>query len=475
MLIGLDAFDVVIARQLAAEGRLPTLGGLFADWWSAPTITPPGLVVGGVWPSIATGTWPTRHGFYCDRQLVPGTYTATHRGPHDLAVAPVWSALSRAGVRCAVVDFPITVVAPDLHGAQLVEWGTHDRFLPLSGTPELVTDVLARFGEYPVQPKCDDYVDDLGQLRTDLLAAVRVKRDLVADLLTAGAWDVFVAVLCESHCAGHHFWAGHDPGHPWHDARLRTELGDPLLDVYTAMDAALADVLGAVPPDADVFVLLSHGIGPHYDGDHLLSAILRALDGHTVRDRFVHGRERVIRSTTRVRRHDDHLPLDGGRRWFKVPNNELYGGIRLNVQGREPRGRVSPRDVEAVGDELIAALRELENADTGSPVVQGVLRTSDLYPDMPVDALPDLLVDWNRDEPIFAARSPRVGVVRHGVMARRSGDHRPHGLLLGRSAGAPVRPSLLARPVPVVDIAPTVAARVGVELPCDGTPLPQWL
>ncbi len=475
-LIGLDAFDVVIARELAADGQLPTLARLFADWWSAPTITPPGLVVGGVWPSIYTGTWPPQHGFYCDRQLDPGTYVASKRGPDDVMVTTLWSALSRAGLRCNVIDVPISTLAHDLRGAQLVEWGSHDCFLPLSGTPAFVHDVLGRFGEYPVQPKCDDYVDDLPRLRADLLQAVARKRDLVVHSIGRDDWDFFMAVMSESHCAGHQFWSLHDRDHPAHRAELRAELGDPLHDVYRAMDAALGDVLAALPRDADVFVLLSHGVGPHYDGDHLLSAILRALDGSHLRDRAVHARERAVRVFDRVtRRHASRLPLDGGRRFFKVPNNELYGGIRINVRGREPRGRVAPGDVGRIEDDLRSALLELENADTSTPLVRQVLAATDLYPDCSTALLPDLFVDWNRDEPIHAARSPRIGVVRRGANAWRTGDHRPHGLLLGRSADTPVLRAPLARPVPVVDIAPTVASRMGVAFACDGVPIPGWV
>ena len=66
-MIGLDAFDPDIALDMVRDGRLPTLAGLLESTSWARTLSPPGMVVGAIWPSITTGCLPSRHGFYCDR------------------------------------------------------------------------------------------------------------------------------------------------------------------------------------------------------------------------------------------------------------------------------------------------------------------------------------------------------------------------------------------------------------------------
>src|SRR6185436_19531560 len=55
-------------------------------------------------------------------------------------------------------------------------------------------------------------------------------------------------------------------------------IGDPLRDVYIALDAAVGRLLEAAGPDTTAVVLCSHGMGPHYDGTHLLEEILYHWD-----------------------------------------------------------------------------------------------------------------------------------------------------------------------------------------------------
>jgi hypothetical protein len=68
--------------------------------------------------------------------------------------------------------------------------------------------------------------------------------------------------------------------------------------------------------------------------------------------------------------------------------------------------------------------------------------------------------------------SPRVGIVHAGYHHVRTGDHLPHGLLLARGPAVQTPCGLAGQaPVPIEDIAPTVSATLGVELPgVDGRP-----
>src|SRR5689334_9770023 len=107
VVIGLDAMDARMARELMADSRMPNLAGfLETAAWSA-TENPRGLLVGGVWPTITTGCLPDHHGFYCDLQIEAGTYEARRRTPAVIAVPHVWEVLAAAGRRCAVLDVPV--------------------------------------------------------------------------------------------------------------------------------------------------------------------------------------------------------------------------------------------------------------------------------------------------------------------------------------------------------------------------------
>ncbi len=149
---------------------------------------------------------------------------------------------------------------------------------------------------------------------------------------------------------------------------------------------------------------------------------------------------------------------------FTTPNNDVYGSIRVNLVGREPQGRIHPgAEYEAFCESLTRDLLAFVNLDTGRPLVKRVLRTSDLYSGEHVQDLPDLLVEWDRDDPISRIHSPKTGVIEEVFPGRRTGDHKPEGLLFARGPG--IAPRRLDRPIEVTQLAPTIAALLGVRLP----------
>jgi len=482
LFVGLDAMDPEISRDLVARGRLPTLAALLDTSAWADTRNPVGLFIGGVWPSFSTGCSPARHGFHCFLQLIPGTYEVARFDQRDVRLPPFWQTLSEGGLRCAVVDVPITPITGGPADVHITDWGTHDRMLPFDASPSgLVSDVRQKFGDHAVSGKCDDYAarGAYGQLRDDLLAGVEDKSRLSEQLLLQGNWDLFVTAFGESHCAGHQFWRVHDRSHPAHDKELAAHLGDPVEDVYAALDAGLSRLLSCVDDDTVVFVLLSHGMGPHYDGDHLFAEVLRRIeDGDARPSRAVALREGLRRYGRRARRwgsanvRSELTSVDGSRRFFRVPNNDAFSGVRINLVGREPAGRVHPgAELEALVEQLREDLLALTNTATGHPVVTEVIRTSEVYSGEALDVLPDLLVGWSREAPVLEVSSPKTGIVTKHPGAMRSGDHLPDGLILAR--GPSINSGPLGHRVSVTDLAPTIAAVLGTSLPdVDGQSVP---
>lgn len=482
VLVGFDAMDPAIARQMAEEGRLPNLARFFREGAWSPVTNPPGLVVGSTWPSFWTGLWPSRHGFYCYRQLVPRGYKVRRFTPLDVAAPPFWTAMAEQGRRVCIVDVPLVPLTRPAHGIHFIDWGTHDRMLDVGVWPaEVEREIAGTIGPYPLTGRCDHYAERgaWDELRQTLLSGIERKTELSLRLLDRGPWDAFATVYCESHCAGHQFWWAHDPQHPRYPERS----GDPLLEIYEALDRALGRLLARVPADSSMVVLLSHGIGNHNGGDHLLREIATRLDdAYAPRSGFVIQRERLLRLLERwwvrlqPRNASGPKPdpgwIDGSRRFVRLPNNELYGGIRLNLAGREPRGRVHPGpELDALIEWLERELLALVDPATGRRIVRRVLRTRELYSGDLRDGLPDLMIDWDRSAPVNAVASERIGVVRGDYDGVRSGDHRPTGLLLARGPNIPG--GRILHQVQMVDLAPTLAAMVGTVMnEVDGTAIP---
>jgi predicted AlkP superfamily phosphohydrolase/phosphomutase len=512
--VGLDACDLHVAQSFARDGDMPVLARMLGGAAAMQeTVGPLGWLVGGNWPTIYTGTTPSRHQFLCSGQIPGGTYENAWLVPINEPRA-IWDDVSDAGGRVAVLDAPHAAAREQMNGVQLVEWGCHDRHAGTKSYPEtFLDDVHARYGRetlgesegpFPHAAPCDTAhragvhrtVDEDRALLDDLLTSAQRKIALSRDLLREQDWSLVFTVFGESHCAGHQFWKLHDPTHPWHDAAHRRALGvDPLRAIYGALDRGLGELIDAAGHDAAVYVLLSHGMQSHFDGTNLIEPVLWRLDEYAsrsdARGLFTRAtdsaldvvprvaRDRALRTIARLRGRAQRgsigptpwpeIPWLGQRRWWMQPNDSVYGSVRLNVEGREPNGRIAAGRARAAAWWLADRLYELVNAETGEPAVAHVYLTDDHYERVPGDPMGDVIIEWNRAAPINAVWSPATGLVSVPYRDWRTGDHHRGGLLL--AAGPGIAPGRRAGVMPVVDIAPTLAA--ALDLDCtrfDGVP-----
>jgi len=484
LFIGIDAGDQDLIFQWSKEGLLPTFRSLLEKGAWGITTNPVGFYVGAVWPSFFTGNSPARHGRYCYEQLRTGTYDHYDFLPFDIKLEPFWNTLSRANQRVAIIDVPKTCPSIDLNGIQIVDWGTHDRDIEFCTWPEdLSVDVLARFGKHPIY-RCNanrTSSAEFKDLRDALVLGVEKRCELARHFLDQGAWDLFMTVFAESHCVGHQCWHIHDPTHPRHDAEMARSVGDPIKDVYIAIDAAIGQLLAQAGPETTVFILASHGMGPHYDGTFLLDEILCRLEESKLsraRRQFAGALERgwnkipdgprkrlgpLWNRAIRTLGMAVSEPEMSSRQCFPIGNNDVYGAIRINLVGREPLGRIKPGpEYDALCEKLRGDLLTLVNLDNGRPLVRKVFKTTDFYPGRN-DELPDLLVEWDREDPISRVYSPKTGKIQKVFEGLRSGDHKPEGLFF--ALGPSIKRGRLERTVSVMDFAPTLASLLGVPLP----------
>ena len=514
MFLGLDAVDLDLAEEFAGAGVMPTLAALLEQGASVETLAPVGFFVGANWPTIYTGTTASRHGFTCAGEIRGGSYEPRYSGPID-DPPPVWQRLSDEGCRVVSLDAPHARIADQLNGVQLVEWGCHDRHAGTRSYPaERLEDINARYGAHPIGtvPHAErehyapcDFVHRAGDQRTaaenaalldTMQQGVLAKRALSLDLLDEEDWDLFFAVFGEGHCTGHQFWHVHDEDHPWHDPTVRAHIGeDPLRRVYAMLDQTIGNHLERLDAECAAYVLLSHGMRAHYDGTQLLDPILWRLDQNAsgyrhrgwlsraadvgMRNVPAAARATTFSAAANVRRRlaarvplgyfDEDIPWLGVRRWWAAPNDTVCGSVRLNLEQREPNGRITNDRYRATLGWLADRLAELVNVETGEAAVADVVFTDEQYERTPSDAFGDLIVEWNRAAPIETVWSPAVGVVRVPYEQWRTGDHHRRGLFLARGPG--IAPGRRAGCMPVLDIAPTLAASLGFDFnDFDGTP-----
>jgi predicted AlkP superfamily phosphohydrolase/phosphomutase len=351
--IGFDAADYRMIQQLAADGSMPTFRRLMETSARAITRSPFAFFVGAQWPSFYTGLDTSGHGRYCYKQLVPGTYDDRQFDAGMVDGSPFWDVLGEQGRRLAVIDVPKTKVSDKFAGIHVVDWATHDTELLGMGTspPELHDELVARYGDGKERDcnRVPRTAEGFATFRANLLERLANKERFIIDRIEQGDWDALVAVFADTHCAGHQLWHLHDPEHDRFDETIVEQMGNPFRELYQAIDATLGRILERIPSDCLSMVFASHGIGRHWDGLHLIDDVLDRID-----ETLPHGvppraswlksecarRGRMIRPYRLRKYFPEPLSPRAFRKVFRIPNNEVYLGLRVNLEGREPLVRI---------------------------------------------------------------------------------------------------------------------------------------
>ncbi len=495
LMIGLDSAEASLIRKWASEGCLPSLRALLEQGVMADLGSPAKEFPDLVWPTIYSGLGPARIGRYYYIQLQPEDWSLRLL-EDELRPTPFWVQASQYGKRSIIVDVPKIALGPEFNGMQLASWGAHASHAEsASHPPELLAQVLARYGPYPLH-SCDSHgrrPRDYARLRDQMLAGVDVRGRLFLDLLTASEWDLFFCAFSETHCAGHQFWHLYDAGHPEHDPQNRLGLKNALRDVYEAVDRAIGAMVEAAGPGTQVLLFSGHGMRPQYHGRDLIPSLLKMWgmlgEANIPPDPAAEQELRVHRSL--LKRIRDKIPmpwqyavksllpkpierylvckfmgvekLNPSARAVYVPNNDLNTSIRVNLIGRDKYGRVSAgREYDELCGFLAARFSELINPATGRPAAEKITRVSKQFSGEYRDVLPDLTVLWSPEHSIDALYSPGYGTVIGSHHDLRTGGHAPGGFLVVPQSVAAVAD--LSQPHDK-DIGPTALQLLGVPVP----------
>jgi len=473
VVIGLDSADRTLISRWCDSGDLPVLRSIRDRGISGVLTTPPGLGDDAVWASFYTGVSPGRHGRYYHRQLRPGTYAVDNF--RDVRHEPFWNTLSRAGRRVAILDVPKCPLSKALNGLQVTDWLVHGRDHATDSCPsEVASDLLRRFGDDRTDRR-PEYLCLTEQLPATeheafverLLDSTHKKTLGLLDLLKRDAWDLFLVVFKEAHCAAHQLWHLVDPTQSEHPAGAPSHSGDLVKRVYQALDRAIGEVLANVGTESNVIVFSDLGMARNVTGEHLLDGILLRLEGsmhlslwQRLQNLGKGSRHRHLeRATAFVNRK-----LYRYRSAFQVEHNEISGAIRINVKGREPQGRISSGpEFDAFVDHLVEDLLNLVNPDSGQAIVSDVVRTDKVFAGEQRNLLPDLFVVWNRTCSITAAASPKIGELRVPSPRWRAGNHVSDGFFFSCGPSIPAGGS--AGSLSIMDLAPTIGRLLGVSIP----------
>ena len=424
LIIGLDGADGRTLDRMSRDGTLPNLAALRASGRAWDLSSALDATDDSLWASFQYGTDVGEHGRY--HYMIP-----TSSGKLGFAVTEefdrdtFWDKFSQQGLRVAVLDVPKCRPPRPLNGIHLADWLVHGRYFhsrPLAYPEALADDILARFGPAPPSlcayelPTLSD--DDVLAVRDNLLRSVMQKRAAGSHFLSAEHWDLFIIGFKEAHCGCHIFWEFADPNHAKHNAERVVRLGNPVLDVLKAQDAAIGGLVAAAGPDADIVVFSTTNFAPNGSALHLLPGILERINAYV-------GARASEKTLGFLRRLCRRAPLPPS--CWAVPHGENTGALRVRRRREDYARRYAQRL------DLIAALaRELVDVDDGLPVVSVVTRPAFEHSGARARSLPHLLLHFRDNVCSSAVTSARLGRIE----ALRPDNIRPGNHVAGGFACA---------------------------------------
>ena len=504
--IGLEAVEPTLLEQWCDEGLLPTIASLRENGAYRRMRSPAEVSSGASWSSINCGVTPGKHGMgFCHRQYKNGTYTVRKKRADEVGRLPFWTNLSPEK-RIFTMDVPETRTY-GLNGIELVGWGLEYKAWKADSTPKgLIPKIAKEFGEHPLdgwyQTKAQS-VDGWLKLKEKVLWATRTRTKIAKNYISQENYDFALVAYAETHFGGHLFWHINDKAHPDYNAEVEKEVGNPILEIYQACDDGIKEIM-ALDLDATYFIFSNTGMGPNYSARHFTGEALRRLgyrasdptgnktnkSGLPSADVFAVERFEKMFGQRNIQRVKAIMPekiwdtltrrfLLFGSDWkdsiaYDIPGDNT-GTIRINLKGREPNGKVDPKDYDDLCDKIAEEFLAIKDADTGEPLVREVVRVHEKYPGDNGGDLPDLLVKWVEGRQITAMESPNIGEIRLDHLPDvRTGAHKDYGFFLAVGKGIRhLNGSADLQEVYNWDVAPTALHIMGEPIPddMDGKPM----
>ncbi|MFQ5663837.1 MAG: alkaline phosphatase family protein [Terriglobia bacterium] len=356
----------------------------------------------------------------------------------------VWDILSRAGKQVILLAVPGTYPPRPVAGCLVSGFLTPSPRSDYTYPAELKAELAARFGAYRLDVE-NFRSDEKERILEQIYRMTEQHFAMARYLVTSRRWDFFMMVEMGPDRIHHAFWKFFDPGHRKYEKGNRFESAGR--DYYRFLDAQLAGLLPLLGEATSVFVVSDHGAQSMEGGV--------CVNEWLCREGYLHLGEPVRGLTPIDKAHID---------WSKTTawgEGGYYARIFVNVRGREPQGLVPPEKYEAVRNELQRKLEAMED-EKGRPLGTRAFKPQEVY--RAVRGLPpDLIVYFGN------LRWRSVGSLGLGTVHTFENDtgpddanHSEYGIFILRE---PRGRGQAVEDVSLLDIAPSILARLGIAAP----------
>jgi predicted AlkP superfamily phosphohydrolase/phosphomutase len=490
-IIGLDGSTFNIIHPLVRAGCLPHLSKLMAQGAYGSLEAWPNMSSASSWSSIVTGYNPGQHGIYNFNDA------PIQKGPkwHSMNASerkkdPFWRFLSAAGQSVGVINVPISYPADRIHGFMLAGMDSPSMHSHGFAHPPDLLDELRRQGiDYVIDVPTPSVIRHLEthQCPVHVQRMVDAQARTILHLMKTRPWDVLMAVFTAPEKVQHFFY-------PDQHGSVDTSDWIPIRQLYEQIDSFLGEALGLINENTTILIISDHGFGPAYFPPSCLNPLFSQLGFLSYRHDPINLKGRFLKKLLFYGRRlvplrlQKPLAMAFPKLYQRALRERLYSNVEwsksrvfappygrniyINLQGRQPKGIVSPEDYDSLCEQVRQILLNLTDPATGKPLVREVYRHEDLYHGPYTDGDGDLFIKWDynlRHDSVCYMSEGRPIIFHNpkpkGVRKWLTGSHRPDGIFIAYGEG--IKRKLDAPGAHIYDIFPTIFYLQNLPIPSD--------
>jgi predicted AlkP superfamily phosphohydrolase/phosphomutase len=423
IVIGLDGAPYTLLRRFCDEGVMPNLARIFAAGTATAMDTAVPEISSTAWTAFMTGMNPGKNAVYGFMDLDPRTYKLQFTNFNSVKASTAWDYLSRQGLRSLVLNIPTTYPARDVVGMLVSGFVAIE--LKRATFPQSLVPYLEKIG-YKLDVDTTTFGKGVGAFVDELWDALARREEALWHLLVSEPWSLYIGVVTETDRMHHYLWAAiEDPAHPQHGF---------FKDYYRKVDAFLGRVWDRFGADTLFMIMSDHGFCEIRQEVYL---------NHWLQQ------EGYLSFSSPTPKHEDMTPET---RAFNMDPARIH----IHRRGVYARGGVEEAEAARLVDEISGKLRAL--TIEGRPVIDKIWRKTELYAGPYLPKGPDLVLLPHRGFDLKGTISqPRL--YGRSVL---TGMHTQDDAVLFVN-----RPLAKAGKPHIVDLAPTLLAHLGVEVPKD--------
>lgn len=384
LVVGLDCapppvlFETGDENPLGLKDQLPNLSRLVDEGIYGPLSSSIPCITVPAWTSMLTSKDPGVLGFYGFRNRADHSYERMNIASGGAVKEPrVWDILGQADRKSVVVGVPQTYPIRPLDGHLISGFLTPNTDRQYTFPNELRHEVEDVLGGEPYDVDVAHFrTTDKSFLVEQIQEMTEKHFQVIKYLMQEKPWDFFMFVeigLDRMHHGMWKFWdpshAKHEPGNPYEDA---------IPAYYRYLDRELGELLGMIDDDTTVMIVSDHG-AQAMRGGFAVNEWLRKEGLLVLKDEPLY--EGLVPF--------EKMEID----WEKTTAwgaGGYYARIFMNVEGREPQGKIPADEYERARDELKERIEAIPDHE-GNPMGSIAFKPEDLYRDVR-NVAPDLMV-----------------------------------------------------------------------------------